>query len=303
MINLLVGAIPGIVAALAVWLAAVGIRAWRYDPVQDVHPEELMDASVLGASQEKTKASVLSRLGARFVPLIKGSLPASIPRRLQRQIDLAGRPPGMTVDGVMAQQVGLLIVAIPVSFLYIRSGFVLWVIPLVRLAVMWPMIRLTTLARRRRERIDRDLPDFLDVLAVTVSAGTGFRAALATVARRFGGPLGEEVTTSLRQIENGASLRSAFKNLRERSGSEAMNEFVTAYLQAEELGAPLVDSLNQIALDMRRAAAQRALQRAVRVTPRITLITTMAMVPATLILVVVGLILGTGVDFGAILGD
>ena len=82
-----------------------------------------------------------------------------------------------------------------------------------------------------------------------------------------------------------------------------MNEFVTAYLQAEELGAPLVDSLNQIALDMRRAAAQRALQRAVRVTPRITLITTMAMVPATLILVVVGLILGTGVDFGAILGD
>ena len=89
MINLLVGAIPGIVAALAVWLAAVGIRAWRYDPVQDVHPEELMDASVLGASQEKTKASVLSRLGARFVPLIKGSLPASIPRRLQRQIDLA----------------------------------------------------------------------------------------------------------------------------------------------------------------------------------------------------------------------
>ena len=150
MINLLVGAIPGIVAALAVWLAAVGIRAWRYDPVQDVHPEELMDASVLGASQEKTKASVLSRLGARFVPLIKGSLPASIPRRLQRQIDLAGRPPGMTVDGVMAQQVGLLIVAIPVSFLYIRSGFVLWVIPLVGLAVMWPMIRLTTLARRRR---------------------------------------------------------------------------------------------------------------------------------------------------------
>ncbi len=301
MINLLIGAIPGFVAGLAVWLAAVGIRAWRYDPVQDVNPQELVDASELEPTPHK-KASIISRLGVRFVPLIKGSLPASFPRRLQRQIDLAGRPPGMTVDGVMAQQAGLLIVTIPVSFLYIRSGFVFWIIPLAGLAIMWPLIRLTTLARRRRERIDRDLPDFLDVLAVTVSAGTGFRAALATVARRFGGPLGDEVTTSLRQIENGASLRSAFKNLRERCGSEAMNEFVTAYLQAEELGAPLVATLNQIALDMRRSAAQRAVQRAVRVTPRITLITTMAMVPATLILVVVGLILGTGVDFGAILG-
>ena len=81
-----------------------------------------------------------------------------------------------------------------------------------------------------------------------------------------------------------------------------MDEFVTAYLQAEELGAPLVESMGQIASDMRRAAAQRALQKAAGVTPRITLVTTMFMVPAILILVVSSLILGSGVDFGALFG-
>ncbi|MFT3875682.1 MAG: type II secretion system F family protein [Propioniciclava sp.] len=302
MINLLIGAIPGLVAALAVWLLAVGLRGWRYNPVDAIDPAELIDASVLRSTSPGTKRNVFARLGTRFVPLVRRALPATALRRLQRQIDLAGRPDGVTVDGVLAQQAGLLLAALPLALIYAQAGFGALIFGVVALAVLWPLIRLTTLARKRREQIDRDLPDFLDVLAVTVSAGIGFRSAIATVAERFGGPLGEEITTSLHQIANGATVRSAFKNLRDRSGSEAMEEFVTAYLQAEELGAPLVEALNQIAADMRRADAQRALQRANGVTPRITLVTTIVMVPATLILIVAGLILGSGVDFGALFG-
>ena len=40
----------------------------------------------------------------------------------------------------------------------------------------------------RQERIERELPDFLDILAVTVRAGLGYRLALARVAEALEGP-------------------------------------------------------------------------------------------------------------------
>lgn len=91
-------------------------------------------------------------------------------------------------------------------------------------------------------------------------------------------PVGRRTVYHLYQISNGASVRAAFLSLRRRANSEPLNQFVTAYLQAEELGAPLVDTLNQIATDMRKDAAQRSLQAAHRVEPRITLVTILVLV-------------------------
>lgn len=300
MINLLVGALPGIVAAFALWLLAWGVRTYRWDPLDDVNPEELVEGLVL-ARATTGDAGPLERLGRRFVPLLRQLLPDGGVRRLQRLIDLAGRPAGVNVESILARTAGLWLATAPVTLFYLASGSYLLALLILVVAPLYPLVRLSTAARKRRERINRDLPDFLDVLAVTVSAGVGFRGALGTVASRFGGPLGDEVTTALHQITNGATVRSAFRNLKHRTGSESVDEFVTAYLQAEELGAPLVESLNQIALDMRRSGAQRALQQAAGVAPRITLISTLVMVPATLLLVVIGLMIGSGVDFGALM--
>jgi tight adherence protein C len=118
-----------------------------------------------------------------------------------------------------------------------------------------PLAQLAAAQRKRQESLDRDLPDMLDVLAVTVSAGVAFRPALARVSARFAGPLADELGLTLSQMANGASVREAFEDLRARNSSEALGQFVTAFLQSEELGAPLTDALNQIALDMRRENA------------------------------------------------
>jgi tight adherence protein C len=85
-----------------------------------------------------------------------------------------------------------------------------------------------------------------------------------------------------------------------RSGSQAMRSFVTAFLQAEELGAPLAATLNQIAADMRRENAQALRRRAAQAAPRVTLVTSLVLVPAALILVIVGLILGANIDLGGL---
>ena len=129
---------------------------------------------------------------------------------------------------------------------------------------------------------------------MTVRAGLGYRLALSRVAEALGGPVGEEMLIALRQMELGASRRAAFEALRDRNGSEQLSSFVAAQLQAEELGVPLSEALNDIAADMRRAAHQAARRRAARAAPRVSLIVTSLIVPGTMILIVASIFLGSG---------
>ena len=84
-------------------------------------------------------------------------------------------------------------------------------------------------------------------------------------------------------------------------GSTAVRSFTTAFLQADELGAPLAETLNQIALDMRRENAQALRRKASQTVPKVTLVTSLVMVPAALILIIVGLAIGSGIDFSGLM--
>jgi tight adherence protein C len=84
--------------------------------------------------------------------------------------------------------------------------------------------------------------------------------------------------------------------MRERSTSTMMERFVRAFLQAEELGAPLAETLNQIALDMRRDNAQRLRQKAGQASPRVSLVGSIILVPAALILILLGLVFGLDIS-------
>ncbi|MBR7742636.1 type II secretion system F family protein [Phycicoccus sp. BSK3Z-2] len=294
----LVGAVPGLVAAVAVYLLLRGWRMLRTDPATDLHVEDL--ALLQGSTKRRaTSQGPLAALSYRLAPAVRRSMPASATTWLRRQIDQAGRPAGMDVDSVIARGVMWAVIVSPAVVIFVLQGRIIPVLLAVGAILVMPLSRLSAVARKRREQIDRDLPDFLDVLAVTVSAGIGFRQALAVVAQRFGGPLSEEIMTTLHQIGTGASVRAAFRSLRERNSSESIEEFATAYLQAEELGAPLVDTLNQIAGDMRRASAQRFRQKAASLAPRVTLLTTIVMVPGAMVLLVVGLFIGSDLDLGS----
>lgn len=292
--NWLVGAVPGLVAALAVVLMVRGYRLMTTQAELDLDDAEalyLLDAD----EQRRAPDGLLDRLAGRLVPHLRAVLPEPAVAWLQRTIDATGRPEGLDVDSVLAKMARWLIIMIPVMVLFAFQGRLVPLVLALTVPVILPLATLSGLANKRREQVDRDLPDFLDVLSVTVSAGLAFRSALTVVADRFGGPLAEEVRLVLQQVANGATMRGAFNGMRQRTGSEAVDEFVTAYLQAEELGAPLVDTLNQIAVDMRRASAQRLRQRAGRVEPRVSLVMTMVLIPGSLFLLVGGMIVALDV--------
>jgi tight adherence protein C len=209
----------------------------------------------------------------------------------------------MSVQGFIGTKGALaLIAAAFFGFLAVFGGS--WLIAFMAIVAGWfgPDILLSRAGRLRQERIERDLPDFLDILAVTVRAGLGYRSALQRVAESLGGPAGEEILTALRQMDLGATRRDAFLALRSRNDSDSLSTFVGAQLQAEELGVPLSEALNDIALDMRRAAAQDARRRAARAAPRISLIVTTLIVPGSIILILASMILGTDILDSGVLG-
>lgn len=299
-LSLLIPLVPGVVALAAVAIGLRGLHLLRSEAVEGL---EVADLVLLRPERRRGVAGgPLFRAADRLVPGLRRLIGPDGVRWLHRQVTLAGKPDGATADTVLRNAaVWILLVSIPLIWSLLTLSLLTAAL-LVAIVLVMPLARLARQRRVRQERLDRDLPDFLDILSVTVSAGVGFRPALARVAVRYGGPMAEEMTLTLNQIANGASRRAAFTNLRARNDSEALSTFVTAFLQAEELGAPLADTLRQIALDMRRDSAQRMRRKAAQTAPRVSLVTSLVLMPGALILIIVGMYLGSGVSLGSVFG-
>jgi tight adherence protein C len=296
--------VPALCAALILVLAGVfvtGLRMMRSDATDRLAVEDLV---LLRPEQQREARQLppLERAAQRFVPSLRGLLGRTLTAQLQKRIDEAGRPDGLTVDIFLRRVLVWFLIFLAPTLLFLVLGNLLLAALSLLPPIFLPIGRLAAAQRKRSDTIDRDLPDFLDVLAVTVMAGVAFRPALTRVSERFKGPLAEEILLTLGQMANGASTRTAFRNLRTRTPSESMAQFVTALLQSEELGAPLAETLNQIALDMRRASAQRMRRQAARAAPRVTLVTSVVMVPGLLATLLVGMLIGSGANFGGLLG-
>lgn len=291
----------GLLAATSAVLLLAGLRSVRSDALDTLAADDLR----LLRPEQRRRASgdtALGKAARRLVPTLRRALGAARLASLERRINEAGRPDGLTLDGFLERISMWLVLMAPLVVLFATQRNVLAMLLSAALPVLLPFGVLSSAHRRRRAAMDRDLPDFLDVLAVTVMAGVNFRQALSRVAVRFPGALADEVQLTLHQIANGASVRDAFTDLRNRSSSEPVGQFVSALLQSQELGAPLAESLQQIAEDMRRDSGQRQRQKAARTSPQVTLVTSLVLVPGALIFIVVGMWLGADIDFSSILG-
>lgn len=285
-------------------LALLGYRMTR-DPrsVEERFEHELRLDQRGKAHTPSVLATAYDSLQRRLAPTVLGLMGESRAELVRHRIDAAGRPRGVTLDGhagrkgVLTILLGL--VAVPVV---VVAQLPLYLLGLPVLGWFLADISLKQQAEERQQELERALPDFLDVLAVTVSAGMAFRPALARVAMAFPGPLGDEITLALRQMSLGMGRREALTQMRDRNDSDQLSEFVTALLQAEELGAPLTETLRDIAADMRRSWEQSARRDAARAAPRISVIVSTTLVPAAAILIMVGLFTSSDLDVGSLFG-
>lgn len=293
--DLLLAAVFG----LAVYGAFHGIRMYRADAKL---PGDLAVALEVGATRTTATGSAIDRLGMRYAPRVLRMMGPKRVDKLRRKLDMAGNPGGMTVDRYAARRAvygGLGVIA---ALAMLMNGQTVLAILLLVYGFFWTDVIIRSAISRRKDDIDRTLPDFLDVLAVVVSAGLGFRQALERVAEKYSGPWADELRITLRQMDMGVSRREAFDQLRKRNESEQVSMFVSALQQGEELGAPIVDTLIQIANDMRRTDAQNARRKASKAVPKATLIVTSFMLPGTMILIAVGFYYAADVNIGDVFG-
>ncbi|MFC9972701.1 type II secretion system F family protein [Spirillospora sp. NPDC127200] len=288
--------------ALTVLLFALGFHL-RLSGRPDVETGALV---VTAVSQESDDfgplGQIVNRLGRPFAPLVMRTISPAQRSKIRTRIERAGRPSGLTLDGYARNKAGCMALFGSVGLLALLGGSLLMGGALLLVGWFQTDIVLWNLSRERQTKIQRSLPDFLDVLTVTVSAGLGFRHALGRVAESMPGALSDEMMIALRQMELGSSFRVAFEELRRRNDSEALSTFVTAVLQAEELGAPLARALTEISTDMRRDSFQEARRRAQRADPQVTLIVTFLMVPGMALLICGIFVFGTNVQLGGVFG-
>ncbi|QNE75254.1 type II secretion system F family protein [Streptomyces finlayi] len=293
--DLLIAAVFG----LAVYGAFQGIRMYRAEAKL---PGDMALALEVGATRTTATGSAIDRMGMRYAPRVLRMMGPKRVDKVRRKLDMAGNPGGMTIDRYAARRAvygGLGAIA---ALAMLMNGQVILAAMMAVYGFFWTDVIIVSAIRRRKDDIDRTLPDFLDVLAVVVSAGLGFRQALERVTEKYAGPWADELRITLRQMDMGVSRRDAFDQLRKRNESEQVSMFVSALQQGEELGAPIVDTLIQIANDMRRTDAQNARRKASKAVPKATLIVTSFMLPGTMILIAVGFYYAADVSIGDVFG-
>ncbi|CAL9551165.1 type II secretion system F family protein [Streptomyces cellulosae] len=286
--------------ALAVCGIFAGIRMYRAEAKL---PGDLMLALEVGSTRTGAVDSLIDRMGMRYAPAVLRLMGPALVAKYRRKIDLAGNPGGLTIHRYAARRAVYGALGGFGFLVFLLRGQLFVALLLLAFGAFWTEVGIWSAIRVRKDVIERTLPDFLDVLAVVVSAGLGFRQALERVSSQYEGPWADELRITLRQMDLGMSRRQAFAELRRRNDSEQVAMFVTALQQGEELGAPIVDTLVALAKDMRRTDAQNARRKAARAVPKATLMITTFMVPATMILLGAGLILGSGTDFGSLTGE
>ena len=120
--------------------------------------------------------------------------------------------------------------------------------------------RLIDRARVREKALRSDLPVALDLMSIAMIAGEGPAGALTRASQHLNGPLGEELATVLTEIRVGVPLETALLDLARRTDEPAVGRFAQALVVGLERGAPIAQTLQAHARDLREEERRSLLE-------------------------------------------
>lgn len=206
----------------------------------------------------------------RLVSLLEARAPARLRASVRRRLKEAGRPEAMDERRLLAVTVGLGALAILSLTLALFGGVSLGLPLVFGLAAAAPWLWLSRRARERKEAIARELPFVLDLLTLTLEAGSDLLTGMARVAERMRpGALRDEVVHALRELRLGRPRRDVFGDLAARTGSPEVARMVALVLQADRMGAPVGENLRllsgQLLVERFLLAEKKAAQAPVKI--------------------------------------
>jgi tight adherence protein C len=218
---------------------------------------------------------VLTPLLDRTLGLGKKLTPADHADRIRHKLEVAGNPAGWSVDRVTSMKfigfVAAMVIGLAVTMLF-GMGLLptLGIVMLLAVAgYMAPNMYLYQLGYDRTHKMERALPDALDLLTISVESGLGFDAALSQVARNTDGPLAQEFARVLQEMQIGMGRGAALRALADRTHVVDVRGFVGAMVQADALGIPMAQVLRVQSKEIRTKRRQKAEEQAQKVAIKI----------------------------------
>jgi tight adherence protein C len=235
-------------------------------------PLTLEEVELQRPFSERFLRPAIERLGS----IMSRSTPQKARQNLMNRLELAGRPGNLTPEDFAAVRivaaavmaaVGLLLGLLLNNPVYLAVAVALGA----GLGFYLPVLWLKQKVDKRRNEIQKGLPDAMDLLVIAVDAGLGFDAALARVTDKYKNALSDEFAKVLREVSLGRPRLEAMDEMGRSSGVEDLHNFIQAIIQSEQFGTGIGKILRIQADEMRRKRRQRAQEKAAQATLKMML--------------------------------
>jgi tight adherence protein C len=266
----------------------------RYVSVLRTHVGGSAD-SIANLRNEQLRRSALERLMLPFAGKVVSSItrltPLDLYGRVNRLIVLAGNPPAFTAERIVAFKIVFAIVGLLVGLMLAQllpfTGFlkVGAVALLTLLGYTAPSAAIAARASKRQKEIRKALSDTMDLLTISVEAGLGFDAALGQVVRNVPGPLSDEISRMLQEMQIGVSRTEALRHLTERTEVPELDGFVLSMIQADKYGVGVAKVLRSQSQELRQKRRQRAEETAQKVPLKLLFPTIFMLLPALFVVI------------------
>jgi len=246
----------------------------------------------LGAAHKPFRERVLAPLGERLARWTLKLHPRTTVDGVSARLLAAGLGRSLSPTAFLAFKSGLAIGGIVLGALFggavAGAGGVLFLsVTLAGLGFILPDLAVSSKARQRKERIRAELPDALDLMAVSVEAGMGFDGAISKLTDHMSGPLADEFALTLSEIRIGETRQDALKKLSARTSTPELAAFVRSIIQADQLGISLGRILRVQANDSRLKRQAAAEEKAMKAPIKMLFPTVLFIFPA-MFLVILG---------------
>ena len=243
--------------------------------IVSIRLNSIFNPQVLGTVVEEEKSRTFKeRLVTPFFESLSrffsGLLPSSWGKTLESLLNTSGGFYGLSIE----QFFGLCgVTGVIASFITLEAAIflkqplgktVIFCLLFFVLGVGLPFLVLKQKAAKRRKNLQRQLPDVLDLLTVSVEAGLGFDGALVKLSERMHGAMVDEFTRMLQEMRMGVSRLTALRALAVRCNLQDVNLFTGALIQADKLGVSIAGILRIQSIEMREKRRQRAEEQALK---------------------------------------
>ena len=290
-----------LLAAFLIFVVLYYVMKTKVVPDNQVHQRlrDLQGAEgrvVTSHADELNRVPILDRtvipLLRRFESFMVRFAPSGIHSTVERKLMLAGLLDKWSPNGFIT--VWLICTAIFFGIAYIVlvtrknmpfSQALLFAWLSVAVGTMLPFTVVNSVIRKRQKAIDKQLPEVLDLLSVSVRAGLSFDGALRKITDRMSGPLIDEFRRMQQDVRMGSPRARALQAVAKRCDVDDLYLFITAVIQAERLGTSMGRTLDSQADNMRERRRQKAKAEALKAPVKIVFPLVMFIFPAIFVVV------------------